>query len=756
MWKFALALLGFLCAQRVLSYDLWMDSVAFSAQNWYWRAGVRIDPQSASILRLELRNYTIDSVWWQGGPLSYIYTQDSLLSMILPMGISFGDTVWIAYRGSGVQDPGGFGGMYWGPLHVFNIGVSLYIQRHSYGRAWHPVVDSFGIKVPYKFHVRIPDTLKAACNGVLDSVQSLGGGWARWHWRRDEAIPAYLASVAIGRYAIAKDSLIRAPGDTLSIWYFVNPADSAGVYGTFARLKAVIRNWEAKLGRYPYDRVGYVGVAFSSGAMEHSTNIAYPAIIMNGTQMYDWLWAHELMHEWFGNAVTGPNEREIWLKEAFATYGEALFYEQFFGRGRYYDHLRNYLDIALREVRWEEGLFPLSDIPLEHTYGSVTYRKGATVVHSLRHQIGDSLFFLGLRAYQNHYRHRVANTDSLLQVLIDSTGDGTVGAFFQDWVQQPGEVHFRLDSIRQDPQHPDTFWVYWRMRLRDKPTYATPTRLTIYFQGPTPAHEAYRQFFTDGSAQGAARVQVPFSPRVAVLNANGELSDASIHGQRLYKGNTNHNFPQQYLSVRTIGLPSTDSLWVHAALNHVEPYDRGAALLSTTRYWQLDGVWGKSMAMRGIFQYNGRPSGTGAYLDTTWLNFREDSLILYWRPNAGAPWQEWLHYTLDPGTSPTDYRGRIIADSLLPGEYTLGRRDLTTFITQSQPEPPLWIVYGESGLLHLKNASLSGGTYEVYDLLGRRWGEGYLWPGESKEQVLPGGLYLVRVPERTRKVWIWR
>lgn len=756
MWKFGFALASFLWAQwRVLSYDLWMDSVHFASQTWYWRAGVVLDPQGASEVALELQNYVIDSVWWTGGALSYTYASDSLLTINLVPGFLAGDTVWVAYHGSGVQDPGGFGGLYWGPQGVFNIGVSLYIARHSYGRAWHPVVDSFGIKVPYRFHIRVPDTLKALCGGVLDSVEGAGAGWRWWHWRLDQPTSAYLASVAIGRYAIAQDTFIRAVGDTLPLWYAVLPGDSSGSYTTFSRLKPLLRDWERKFGPYPYGRVGYVAVSFLSGAMEHTANIAYPAIIMGGTQQYDWLWAHELMHSWFGNAVTGKDEREIWLKEGFATYGEALFYEQFFGKAAYYNHLRAYLEEALRTMRWEEGLFPLANIPLNRTYGTMTYRRSSTVVHTLRHQLGDSLFFLGLRAYQNRYRHRVVSTDSLLAVLMDSTGDPTLPAFFADWMWQPGDVHFRIDSFRPDPMHTDSLLVYWRISLRDKPSYTTPTRLTLYLRGFQPSEEAWTSFYTDGTLQGVAKVGVPFPIAIAVLNPNGEVADASTHAYSYVKGNTNVAFSQTYLSLRPIGLAPSDSVWIHVAHNWVGAYENpDPSHLSTLRYWQLDGVWDASAAMRGVLLYNGRPTGTGAYLDTTWLTFSEDSLALYWRPGAGYSWQEWPYYNVDRGTSATDLRGRIIADSLLPGEYALGRKGLTAAIAPMTLERPRWLIYTREGVLGLKNTTQSQGTYEVWDLLGRLWGEGALQPGEAREWHLPGGIYAICLPNETRKVWV--
>lgn len=752
MRSFVFGFSAILWAQQVVGYDLWLDSLNLSQRWWQWRAGVVILPHNASTLALSLRNYTIDSIQLGGQPLAYTYN-DSLLLISLPTGLSAPETVWVWYRGSGVQDPGGFGGLYWGNDFVFNIGVSLYISPHSFGRAWHPCADTFGNKAHYRFHLRVPDTLTATANGLLDSTVPAGPGWQRWHWTLQYPIPAYLAGVAIGKYVAARDTFIRAPGDTLPIEYWVRRGDSAGTYTTFQRLKPLLRDWEEKFGRYPYERVGFVGTAFSSGAMEHATHVVYPNLLIGGATQYDWLWAHELNHQWFGNSVTGSQESQIFLKEGFATHSEALFYEKFFGKSRYYDHIRGFLERTLRVLKWEEGLFPLSAIPPEHTYGIATYQKGATVLNTLRHQLGDSLYFLGIRAYNRRYQHSLVTLDSLQRVLEDSTGI-SLQSFFDDWLRSPGEVHFRIDSFGR--QGTDSVWIAWRMSLRDKPSYSTPTRLTVHLRGNSPQDTLYAQFLTDGTSAGIARVACPFPPQVAILHPNGEVSDAVTHGVRWIKTTGNISLPTTYLTLRAIGLPSGDSVWVHVGHHWVGAYDPGGLSLSTNRYWTLDGTWGQSLALRGTFTYNGRAVGTGAYLDTLWLNFTEDSLALYWRPTSRMAWQEWPYYSIDRGTSPTDYQGRIFADSLLPGEYVLGRKPLSTPLAEVPTAFTYWRVIPSEGLLRICNTSADEGIYEVFDLLGRSYGRGRLPGGQEHTVAVPAGVYAIRTPEGPRRVMVWR
>ena len=129
-------------------------------------------------------------------------------------------------------------------------------------------------------------------------------------------IPSYLASVAVGEYLVYKDTF-QGLSSILPIEIYVPPTYLPLVEETFRFLKPVLRNFENKFGAYSWERVGYIGVPFNKGAMEHACNIAYPLFAINGNDMYMLLYAHELAHSWFGNLITAPRLTKCGLTKVY-------------------------------------------------------------------------------------------------------------------------------------------------------------------------------------------------------------------------------------------------------------------------------------------------------------------------------------------------------------------------------------------------------------------------------------------------------
>ena len=55
----------------------------------------------------------------------------------------------------------------------------------------------------------------------------------------------------------------------------------------------------------------------------------------DGAHHHDDLWGppppHEVAHHWFGDYVTLADWPEIWLNRGFASYGEVIWYEDYYG-----------------------------------------------------------------------------------------------------------------------------------------------------------------------------------------------------------------------------------------------------------------------------------------------------------------------------------------------------------------------------------------------------------------------------------------
>jgi hypothetical protein len=150
--------------------------------------------------------------------------------------------------------------------------------------------------------------------------------------------------------------------------------------------------------------------------------------------------AHELAHQWFGQAVGWKNYHEQWLSEGFAQYFAALYAKEKRGEPAFREILRQFRKWAIEDS--DQGPvylgYRLGHIKGEsRTFRALVYNKGAAVLHMLRREIGDEAFFGGVKKFYAENRFKKASTDDLRGAMELASGRD-LSRFFERWIYDNG------------------------------------------------------------------------------------------------------------------------------------------------------------------------------------------------------------------------------------------------------------------------------------------------------------------------------
>jgi hypothetical protein len=146
--------------------------------------------------------------------------------------------------------------------------------------------------------------------------------------------------------------------------------------------------------------------------------------------------AHEVAHQWWGQAVGWKNYHEQWISEGFAQYFAALYAREERGDDVFVNLLRQMRKWSLEHT--DQGPIALG-YRLGHIKGegrvfrAIIYNKAAMVLHMLRRLVGDDAFFGGVRRFYREHRYRKAGTADFRSAMEAESGV-SLGRFFEGWI----------------------------------------------------------------------------------------------------------------------------------------------------------------------------------------------------------------------------------------------------------------------------------------------------------------------------------
>ena len=373
------------------------------------------------------------------------------ISAAIPGGIQKDTSIIDIYYSGKMTSEGGvmdWGGVQYQSGILYNMGVGFYNKYVSAARHWMPCYDHPSDKAKFKVSFIVPAGKKVASNGNLINTENLDNGTDIIHYEHNYPASTYLMNFAMADFQLFKSNFKEIP---IEIYSF--PQDSAQCSYFYKYLPQMAEAFEYYFGSYPFEKIGYVSTV--QGSMEHQTMISFArSLVLNSIGTKDSLnfdAAHELAHQWFGDAVSVLDFRDAWFSESFADYAESLFSEYFFshhasfnkeyGFVKYIEKINIDMNEYFKTIVPNEGYLPLYDFksvnPSAANYPTTIYVKGGVVIQMLRYKIGDEAFFASLKDIQANYKYKNITTAEVKTIFEKHYGNDLT-VFFNQWIYGVG------------------------------------------------------------------------------------------------------------------------------------------------------------------------------------------------------------------------------------------------------------------------------------------------------------------------------
>jgi aminopeptidase N len=301
-------------------------------------------------------------------------------------------------------------------------GDEIYVAFEPHGAATlFPANDHPSDKAAYTFRVTVPQGLDVAANGLLSGTTP-GDGVTTWVYEAPDQMATYLVQVVVADL----DFVESAGPNGLPIRHAFD-ADIGGLAeGPMAQTAAMIDLYDDLFGPYPFVAYGAVVVDEPLGyALESQTLSIFGTDAASSESVI----AHELAHQWFGNAVSPATWQDIWLNEGFATYAELLWQEDrgVGGPDQFADAHRG--GSSLLDL-------PPADPGPDELFAATVYDRGALTLYVLDRTVGRETFLQVLRTWLERYDDSSASTADFEALAEEVSGQELTG-MFDAWLRAP-------------------------------------------------------------------------------------------------------------------------------------------------------------------------------------------------------------------------------------------------------------------------------------------------------------------------------
>ncbi|MCD6360450.1 MAG: hypothetical protein J7M38_06235 [Armatimonadetes bacterium] len=282
---------------------------------------------------------------------------------------------------------------------------------------WYPRVP--GDRAVADLHLTVPAGWTPVTSGQL-----VGQDGNTWHWHVTR--PAAGLSFTAAPYAVTESMTGEIP---IQVYTFPEHRRRAGEFIDICG--RILAFCEELYGDYPFGKFAVAEIPDSYGGGHGDQGfIMLSESLLEGPLDSEFI-AHEMTHNWWGNLIQCIESE--FPAEGFATYSQALWREHEDGPAGLQAAMREQAEAVLLA-----SLAPAEEIScFKAESGPLLYEKGAWILHMLRHQVGDRVFFQTVRRFATEHADEVITCRDLQHAFEDAWGR-PLDWFFDQWLYGTG------------------------------------------------------------------------------------------------------------------------------------------------------------------------------------------------------------------------------------------------------------------------------------------------------------------------------
>ena len=380
------------------------------------------------------------------------------------------------------------------------------------GHNWIPCHDDPADKATVEFIVTAPEHYQVVANGIQIEETSLGNGFKTTHWKEDTPISTKVMVIGVADFAVNLSGTVNG---CIPVYSWVYPEDRTIGFNDYSQAKEILEYYIGHIGSYGYKKLANVQSKTRFGGLENANTIFYAENSVTGTKKSEGLLAHEIAHQWFGNMATEKSFGHLWLSEGFATYFTILYFENKYGRDTAIKMIAEdraqVIEFSKRNTR---AVVNTEETDYMNLLNANSYQKGGWVLHMLRSELGDSIFWKSIRKYYATYSGGVADTRDLQKVFEGVSGKD-LKQFFDQWLYSPGQPELDIKWSYNDQSKEITI----NVEQKQSGNFMFPLKIGVKYPS---GKKITQQFYMDKKTKSFT-VKVPEKPTLLIADPNVEF-----------------------------------------------------------------------------------------------------------------------------------------------------------------------------------------------------------------------------------------